>query len=430
MKEVEITGWTIFFFNVSAIGFIISLFLFFKKNNSRVPYILLGVYTLINSYQIFEYDLFWTHLIFKLPHFSNIATALEFLIAPLLFLFFRSIFNFTQLSKKDLFHFVPFLAALIFKLPYLASSALEKYNYHFDNKITYWFFNLAFPWAAILQAIVYAILISKIIKSQSRIANTKTLSNLLLYLFILLIFSKALYYIFVHFSWFNPLWDYNISVLISCSILISGWLGIISQSIFNGYSIGEAAMSKDSYTKSFDFKYSFLDSIKTTPLIKTVSTDYKVSINQVIPQQKTNGESLTIAETKEEKPKPDFVKYKNSSLTESAADELKVLLDNYMREVKLYRENDITLDGLASKLNTSRHNLSQVINEKYKLNFFDYINLLRIKEAQEILLDKKNQKLQIIDIAFQVGYNNKATFNNAFKKFSGTTPSEYRAKAS
>lgn len=423
MKEIEINGWTILFFNLSAIGLIISLLLFFKKSNFRLPYLILGLYTLISSYQIFEYDLYWTNLIYKLPQFSNIYTVLDYLTAPLLFLFFRTLFNYGEFKKKDLFHFVPFLIAIACKFPYFTSSAIEKLNYKFESNVAFYFFTVAFPWMAIVQSIVYAIFISKIVKLQSSIGKVKTLAHSLFYLFILLIISKAAYYIFVNFSWFNPLWDYNISMLISVSILLSGWLAIISQNILNGTNISDAALSINTYLKSFDFKYTLIES-KPKPIViqKKSLNEYKISLI------KPTLEGNRIEINSNDSEKVDFVKYKNSSLTESAAEELKVLLDKYMEEVKLYRENNITLDGLASKLNTTRHNLSQVINEKYKLNFFDYINMLRIKEAQEVLVDSKKQKLQIIEVAYQVGYNNKATFNNAFKKFTGLTPTVYKTK--
>jgi len=71
--------------------------------------------------------------------------------------------------------------------------------------------------------------------------------------------------------------------------------------------------------------------------------------------------------------------------------------------------------------------VSQVINQYYKTNFFDFINANRIDEAKRLLVSDSHT-LNIIEIAYTVGYNNKVTFNTVFKRFTGVTPSEYRKK--
>ena len=72
-------------------------------------------------------------------------------------------------------------------------------------------------------------------------------------------------------------------------------------------------------------------------------------------------------------------KYKTSSLTESYSLELKDALVELMTNERVYRENDISLQGLSEKLGTSRHNTSQVINEHFNSNFFELINKYRIE---------------------------------------------------
>lgn len=96
-----------------------------------------------------------------------------------------------------------------------------------------------------------------------------------------------------------------------------------------------------------------------------------------------------------------------------------------MKEQQIYRENELGLDKLATRLGVSRHHLSQVINEQFGKNFFEYINSLRIADAQS-LLQQQNDDLHIIDIAYQVGFNNKVSFYKAFKNETGMTPTEFR----
>nr|WP_247666498.1 helix-turn-helix domain-containing protein [Aquimarina sp. MMG015] len=76
-------------------------------------------------------------------------------------------------------------------------------------------------------------------------------------------------------------------------------------------------------------------------------------------------------------------------------------------------------------MDTTRHNTSQIINEHFNLNFFELINKYRIEEAKELLKGEKHKKFNIIDIAYEVGFNNKVTFNKSFKKYNNITPSEY-----
>ena len=96
-----------------------------------------------------------------------------------------------------------------------------------------------------------------------------------------------------------------------------------------------------------------------------------------------------------------------------------------MKEEKLYKLNDINLEYLSEKLGTTRHNTSQVINEHFGVNFFELVNRFRINEAKNILENDLNGNLKIIDVAYEVGYNNKVTFNKAFKKETSFTPTDY-----
>jgi AraC-like DNA-binding protein len=74
----------------------------------------------------------------------------------------------------------------------------------------------------------------------------------------------------------------------------------------------------------------------------------------------------------------------------------------------------------------STHHLSQLINEGLNQNFFDFVNSYRIEEIKKQLHDPKLSHIKIEEIAFQNGFNSKSAFNTAFKKFTQTTPSQFR----
>ncbi|WP_435625695.1 helix-turn-helix domain-containing protein [Flagellimonas sp.] len=122
-----------------------------------------------------------------------------------------------------------------------------------------------------------------------------------------------------------------------------------------------------------------------------------------------------------------FIKYKKTGLSPEFSKEMKDRLVVLMREEKPHLDPDIRLNILANLLDVSRHHASQIINEHFSMNFFDFINYHRIIEAEKLLKSKKESHLSITDIAFQSGFNNRISFYKAFKKNMGTSPSEYRA---
>ena len=97
-----------------------------------------------------------------------------------------------------------------------------------------------------------------------------------------------------------------------------------------------------------------------------------------------------------------------------------------MEEDKLFTDSDLNLQLLAQKLAISPYYLSQIINVKLHKNFFDFINRYRIDEAKKILSQPKNDHYTILSIAYEVGFNNKTSFNAAFKKHTSRTPSQFR----
>jgi AraC-like DNA-binding protein len=88
----------------------------------------------------------------------------------------------------------------------------------------------------------------------------------------------------------------------------------------------------------------------------------------------------------------------------------------------------ISLPKLARAVGISPNQLSYVLNHHVGQNFFDYVNSARIAEARRILLDQPDRP--ILDVALEVGFNSKSTFNLAFKKITGETPSSLRRKES
>jgi len=122
------------------------------------------------------------------------------------------------------------------------------------------------------------------------------------------------------------------------------------------------------------------------------------------------------------------IKYQRSGLSDETANQYLHSLLHLMDEMKIYRNSSLTLTELSDELSVSPHNLSEVINTKLRKNFYDFVNGYRLEEAKKDLADHSKQHLKILSIAFDAGFNSKATFNTLFKEQTGTTPSEYRKK--
>lgn len=102
----------------------------------------------------------------------------------------------------------------------------------------------------------------------------------------------------------------------------------------------------------------------------------------------------------------------------------------YLLEVeKIYKDSDLSIKFVASKLLLSSRNLSEIINDELKMSFSEFITEFRIKEAQRILSDPKTRDKSVLDIAYDVGYNSKSAFNRAFKNITRMTPSQFRKNA-
>ena len=95
-----------------------------------------------------------------------------------------------------------------------------------------------------------------------------------------------------------------------------------------------------------------------------------------------------------------------------------------------YLEAGLTVGKLAERLGTPEHRLRKLINSGlgYR-NFSSYINSHRVEDAKEILADPERARLQILQVALDLGYGSIASFNRAFREATGEAPTSFRRKA-
>lgn len=120
------------------------------------------------------------------------------------------------------------------------------------------------------------------------------------------------------------------------------------------------------------------------------------------------------------------VKYQKSSLSEENKEIILKKIKREMESNSYFTNNLASLSGLSKQINESSHHVSQVINEKLNMNFFELLALYRVEHAKKLITQDKDGKITIEELAEMVGYNSKSSFNTAFRKYTSKTPSEFR----
>ena len=123
-----------------------------------------------------------------------------------------------------------------------------------------------------------------------------------------------------------------------------------------------------------------------------------------------------------------FEERKSEKLTENEKeyDEALFKLKTYMSEEKSFLNPSLTIQNVSESIDIPLRDLSLLINHKLNQHFYDFVNTYRIEHAMVILKSATKSKLTILEILYDVGFNSKSSFNTAFKKHTGTTPTAYR----
>ena len=95
---------------------------------------------------------------------------------------------------------------------------------------------------------------------------------------------------------------------------------------------------------------------------------------------------------------------------------------------KLYKNPRLTLSDVAKELKTNQKVISSIVNTGFEMNFNDFINHHRIEAVKKMFEAGEQDNITLLGIAFDAGFNSKATFNRAFKKSTSLSPKEYVQK--
>ena len=363
----------LFYLFTSLIGIFIFIILNLKNNTNNTSKTLISIFVLMHSIFILDLFFYLTNLRYNYPHTMFMSITFSFLYGPIIYFYYKKIVLNYKFRWVDVLHFIPTFIIVGVVMPYYFLSGQEKLAILLDvsDLIPSVIYDATFI-VKLTSLLVYSILIVRIYYKYSK--NNKKLSV------IKLKWQKGLARLVSAYVVFYCIYGLIIVTEVIPRIEILFHLQIVTMAIMVLY-IGYKA---------------FL-----TP--KLFSSGYFETDNY---------------------------KYKKSGLTMSFSEDLKEELMYLLEEEKIYRQNNISLEILSKRLDTTRHNTSQVINEHFGLNFFELINKYRINEALEILQNDTHNNMNIIDVAYEVGFNNKVTFNKSFKKIISLTPTQYIASLS
>jgi AraC-like DNA-binding protein len=127
-------------------------------------------------------------------------------------------------------------------------------------------------------------------------------------------------------------------------------------------------------------------------------------------------------------PKAEELKYRKSSLSEQNIDKYKKEIEKLLTEDKIFKNNGLSVQDMADKLGIPRQYLTEILNAHMKIGFQELLSQYRVEEFIKYLNDKDYRNYTLMAIANEVGFSSKTTFNTAFKKITGMTPSEYKKR--
>ncbi|MGB5821279.1 MAG: AraC family transcriptional regulator [Saonia sp.] len=119
-------------------------------------------------------------------------------------------------------------------------------------------------------------------------------------------------------------------------------------------------------------------------------------------------------------------KYRNINIDSTDFERIKCRIADIMHTEKPYLKDTFNLEKLAKSVSSPSYLTSHIINTGFNTNFPDFINSYRIAEAMTSLKSSDYRHIKISEIAYECGFSSLSSFNTAFKKQTGTTPSNFR----
>jgi len=332
----------------------------------------------------------------KFPHLLMLIDQLLFLFFPLLYLQVKYLLTrHTKFHLPDLLHFLPFLISILFNIDFLLLSGEQKL-YIVHNSTEYFnIIEIVSNEVIALQGVIYSIMAIRLIKSYKKKIREyestvdKSIIKVLYIGISLNLFSWVIGIIGIHLDYLN----------IDMGINFFAYTYLVLVIVIYGIS------------------YSVVKSPEIFKLdIDTIRNNSVINKNLILKPKKSKQDSTD---------KNDYKNSEDQSIQDPLLITLNKQLIQYMENEKPYLNPELSLSELANSLNISRNQLSGIINQLHKKNFYELINQYRINEVKRLMEDPANKHFKLISLAYDAGFNSKASFNRIFKQMTDMTPSQF-----
>jgi AraC-like DNA-binding protein len=350
-----------------------SIVLLFKKTHARRDSLVLGFLFLIMA--LYSLLLFiYNSALFEgnysiLAYYFPVEYVLIALMGPSVFFYINAILNrpFHPRLWKTWLHILPLIPSVFYNCYFLSLTKLQRVSILVHSHDSYSWIETTLNGFFYIQMTVYLFVSYVIIRKQLKI-STKVLKG----------------FVLIDISWLNTL------------MLIDLFIMFISAPLFFYLANERASNIIAQLAMDIQLIYIFFKSIWQTGIFPVE----KVAV------VKSKEPVLKIAD-------------------ELAGDYLKILIE-YIEGKKPYLNENCNLQSVSEQTGISVHHLSNLLNQRFDKNFSDFINEYRIAEAKKILSSKQSEKITLESIGYECGFGSKSSFNNAFKKLTNLTPSQFR----
>lgn len=366
----------------------LSVILFSKKGRSTADTIL-ACWLAGFGLHLFLYYMYFSKQSMDYPFLLGIEVPLPLIHGPFLYLYTRTLTGVKGKLKFNLLHFLPVFLVYLWEIKFFSFSGVEKIKIYQKEGLGFELLTQVVFISIILSGIIYIILS-------------------------LIRLRKHAYVIKQNFSYTEKV---NLSWL---RYLIYGVL-VIWIVIFLG---------ADKYIYIAAVVYIFFIGYFGIKQVGIFTQNMSLSDNILFKNQVDGNSTNGIEQPQEETSAQETVrvKYSKSGLDEKEAAELQVRLNQLITVERLFANPELTLNDLAAKLNVSPNYVSQVINTREGMSFYDYVNTMRVMEFIIAIKLPSNQNFTLLSIAHACGFNSKTSFNRNFRKVKGISPSEYLAQ--
>jgi AraC-like DNA-binding protein len=309
----------------------------------------------------------------RLPHTIGSSITVDFLIAPLLLFYARSLTEpDARYRRRDLIHFAPFALAVLALLPWYAQSGAAKLR-SLDGGVP-----AAMQVVVILKIIVAVAYVTLVIRHLHRFVKRPGNPN-----------ARDP----------NVLWFLRAMVALACVAAGSVVIGLLPRAgvaiPIDSDALGTLFMGGSIYLISFLLIRHPFAPVRVAPA----------------------SEPGAVRAVR--------VKYESSPLDQAQKRHYLDRLTRHMEAEKPFRDMQLSLEKLASAIDIRPGYLSQVLNEQVGVNFYEFVNTYRVGEVQMRIAAGEHASRTLLSLAYESGFNSKASFNRAFKRVTGLTPSEY-----